>query len=32
MTIERETQGDEHKKDVLESKAFLEDLMTKTYR
>jgi L-ribulose-5-phosphate 3-epimerase len=23
MTIERETQGDEHKKDVLESKAFL---------
>jgi L-ribulose-5-phosphate 3-epimerase len=31
MTIERETQGDEHKKDVLESKAFLEDLITKTY-
>ena len=31
MTIERETQGDEHKRDVLESKAFLENLITKTY-
>ncbi len=31
MTIERETEGDERKKDILQSKVFLESLISKTY-
>ncbi len=31
MTIERETQGDQQKKDILQSKVFLENLIAKTY-
>ncbi len=32
MTIEREIQGDRQKKDIAQSKAFLETLIARTYR
>ena len=32
ITIERETQGAQRREDILRSKAFLENLIVKTYR